>query len=118
MKPFFENLKQLFTSENLKKTFQETMSGDVLLRERVRAQMPFVGMICAMFVIYMFCNYRAQTQQRQISQLNKQLEDAHFEYLTLQAELVEQSRQSYILQRLQENGSNVTISNQPAIAID
>ena len=118
MKPFFENLKQSFTSENFKKTFQEAMSGDVLLRERVRAQMPFVIMICAMFVIYMFCNYRAQTQQRQISQLNKQLEDAHFEYLTLQAELVEQSRQSYILQRLQENGSNVKISNQPAIAID
>ena len=94
------------------------MSGDVLMRERVRAQLPFALLICFLFIVYMFCDYRAQAQQRQIAELNKQIEDAHFEYLTLQAELVEQSRQSYILKRLQENGSNVKISNKPAIEID
>lgn len=118
MKPHFENLKAAFSSENFRKAFQDTLSGDVFLKEKVRAQMPVALLVCGLFIVYIMCGYRAQKQQKQISDLNKQIEAAHFEYLTLQAQLVEQSRQSFVLKKLQENGSNVKVSNTPAIEID
>lgn len=118
MKPNFEKIKTAFSSENFRKAFQDTLSGDVFLKEKVRAQMPVALLICGLFIIYIMCGYRAQKQQKQIADLNRQLEEAHFEYLTLQAQLVEHSRQSFVLRRLQENGSDVKVSNKPAIEID
>lgn len=118
MKPNFEKVKAAFSSQSFRKAFQDTLSGDVFLREKVRAQMPVALLICGLIVVYIMCGYRAQKQQKQIADLNRQLEEAHFEYLTLQAQLVEQSRQSFVLRKLQENGSNVKVSNKPAIEID
>lgn len=118
MKPNFEKLKQSFSGENFRRGFQETLSGEVFLKQRVRANLPLAGLICLLFIVYIDCGYRAQKQQRQIADLNREIEAAHFEYLTLSAQLVEHSRQSFILRKLQENGSNVKVSSTPPIEID
>jgi len=118
MKPNFEKFKSAFSSENFRKAFQDTLSGDVFLKDKVRAQMPVALLVCVLFVVYITCGYKAQKQQKQIAELNRQLEQAHFEYLTLSAQLVEHSRQSFVLKKLQENGSDVKVSNKPAIEIE
>jgi len=118
MKPNFEKLKSAFSSENFRKVFQDTLSGEVFMKDKVRAQMPVALLICGLFILYIANGYRAQRQQKQIAELNRQLEQSHFEYLTLSAQLVEHSRQSFVLKKLQENGSNVKVSNKPAIEIE
>ena len=118
MKPYFEKVKNVFSSENFKKAFQDTLSGDVLLKDKVNAQRPLALLICGLFVVYIFCGYRAQKQQKRLLELSRQIEDARFEQLTLSAQLVEQSRQSFVLKKLQENGSNIKVSNKPAIEIE
>ena len=50
-------------------------------------------------------------------ELNRELQYAHYEYLTVNAELVEMSRQSVISKRLREAGSNVKESTVPAVTV-
>ena len=107
-----------FTFENIRSLFQEILSGDVFIREVVRKQYGLILLIFFLFGVYIDAGYRAQRQQRSIAELNKQVEEAHFEYLTVSAQLVEQTRQSVISKRLEENGSKVSISEKTAVLVE
>jgi len=104
--------------DKFKTTFQEILSGEVFTRDNIRQYYPLIFLIVGLTALYIDCGYRAQRQQRQIAELNRQIEDAHFEYLTVSAQYVEQTRQSVIAKRLEEQGSKIKTSTKPAIQID
>lgn len=107
-----------FSFENIRAHFQEVLSGDVFTRDKVLKQMPLVFLLFVLAAVYIDAGYRAQRQQRQIAELNKQIEEAHFEYLTVSAQLVEQTRQSVISDKLEDNGSSVRISDKTAVLVN
>lgn len=107
-----------FDFEKFKASFQEYLSLEVANRKGVQQQYGLILLIVGLFVVYINCGYQAQKQQRKLSELSHQVEEAHYEYLTISAQLVEQTRQSMVASRLQENGSKVKVSNKPAIQVD
>lgn len=107
-----------FDFEKIRKGVQEVLSGEVFTRDWVQRQYGLIALIFVMFAVYINCGYTAQRKQHRIAELNRELEDAHFEYLTVSAQLVEQTRQSVILKQLEENGSKVKMSNRPAVQIE
>lgn len=104
--------------EDFKNGFQEILSGDVFTREKVRKQYRLILLIVFLFAVYINCGYRAQQQQKRIAELDRQIEEAQYEYLSVSAQLVEYTRQSVVARRLEEQGSKVKISDRPAILVD
>jgi homoaconitase/3-isopropylmalate dehydratase large subunit len=53
-----------------------------------------------------------------IDRLKKELIDAKYESLTVSEELMQMSRQSYVIDKLREQGSNLEVSTEPAVVIN
>ena len=96
---------------------QEVLNGDIFTKGWVRRQYRLFAMIFVLMSVYIFEGYQSQRQQARIVELNRALQDAHYEYLTVNAELTEMSRQSVISKRLRDAGSNVKESVTPAVSV-
>ncbi len=100
-----------------KNTIREFFSGDVLRRGWFKRQYKLILLICILMFMYIYSGYRAQSQKRRLSDIQKELQDVHFEQLTINAQLAEQTRQSALTTKLKERGSNISANQEPAIRI-
>jgi hypothetical protein len=98
-------------------SLQEILSGDILTKAGFKRQYKVIALISALIFIYIHCGYLAQRQQRNLSELQKELQDAKFVQLSINAEFMEKTRQSSISEMLSDKGSKVKASNTPAIRI-
>ena len=96
-------------------SLRDVLSGDILTRSWFQRQYKVIGLISVL--IFIHCGYLAQRQQRHLSKLQKELQDAHYVQLSMKAEFMEKTRQSSISTMLSEQGSNIKPSNTPAIRI-
>ena len=96
---------------------QDVLNGNIFTMQRVRRHYKLFLLIFVLLIVYIFEGYQSQRQQARIVELNRALQDAHYEYLTVNAELTEMSRQSIISRRLKDAGSNVKESNVPAVSV-
>lgn len=96
---------------------KEILSGDILKRGWFRRQYKLVLLVAALIFVYIYAGYRSQRQQKHLSDLQRELQDAHFEQLTVNAQLVEQTRQSAVAAELKARGSDVCESNTPPTRI-
>ena len=98
-------------------SLRDVLSGDILTKSWFQRQYKVIGLISVLIFIYIHCGYLAQRQQRHLSKLQKELQDAHYVQLSMKAEFMEKTRQSSISTMLSEQGSNIKPSNTPAIRI-
>ena len=98
-------------------SFQDVLNGNIFTKASVRKQYKLFLLIFVLLIVYIFLGYQSQRQQARIVELNKALQDAHYEYLTVNAELTEMSRQSVISKRLHDAGSNLKESITPAVSV-
>lgn len=98
-------------------TLKEIFTGNIWTRESIKDQWKLIVLILIFLVVYVNSGYKCEEQLKRISQLQKELVDLRYEYLTLSSELVDKSRQSNISDRLRDSGSNVAESQTPAIKI-
>ena len=96
---------------------QDVLNGNIFTMQRVRRHYKLFLLIFVLLIVYIFEGYQSQRQQARIVELNRALQDAHYEYLTVNAELTEMSRQSIISRRLKDAGSNVKESTTPAVSV-
>ena len=96
---------------------QDVLNGNIFTSGWVRKQYRLFLLIFVLLIVYIFEGYQSQRQQARIVELNHALQDAHYEYLTVNAELTEMSRQSVVSMRLREAGSKVKESNVPAVSV-
>lgn len=99
------------------KTIQSWLSGEKLRSDRFRKQYKLIAMIVVMLFFYILAGYNSMKQQRKLSDLKKEVKMAKFEYLTISAELSEETRQSRINDRLQNLYSPIKENNKPVIQI-
>lgn len=99
-------------------SIQDILNGNIFTKDWMKRQYKLFAMIFVLLIVYIFEGYQAQMQQGEVIRLSKELKDAHYTYLTVNAELTEMSRQSYIYKRLQEAGSNLKESSTPAVKIE
>lgn len=98
-------------------SFKDILSGAVLGHDRLKSQYRLIMLISGLIFMYIYCGYLSQRQQRELRDLQKELQDAQMIQLTVNAELMNKSRQSSIAKMLQEKGSKLKESNTPAIKI-
>ena len=104
-------------AENKHNWVQDVLNGNIFTMEAARRQYKLLVLIFVLMIVYIFEGYRSQQQQARIVELNRALQDAHYEYLTVNAELTKMSRQSVVSQRLKDAGSNVKESLTPPVSI-
>lgn len=98
--------------------WREVMAGDVLSREALRRQTPFVVLIVLLSLLLVYNRFAHEAELRQIESLKKELTDVKNRSLTISKELMQMSRQSYVMEKLAEQGSTLKLSSQPAVAIE
>lgn len=101
----------------MKYSLQEVISGAVLTNGWFRRQYKLIVLICGLIFCYIYCGYQSQVQQKQLSDLQKELQDVQLIHLTISSELMDKTRQSSIAAMLQDNGSKVKESTKPVTRI-
>jgi uncharacterized protein involved in tellurium resistance len=98
----------------MKYSLKDILSGNVLSHEWFKNQYKLIMMISVLIFLYIYSGYQSQRQQRELSDLQKELQDVQMTQMTINSELMNKSRQSSISLMLQAKGSKVKESKTPA----
>ena len=104
--------------ERPKITLKDVASGEALGREWLQRQIPFILFLVMIALFYINNRFTYEAQLRDIDRLKKELIDAKYESLTVSEELMQMSRQSYVIDKLREQGSDLEVSTEPAVVIN
>ena len=96
---------------------QSWLNGYKFRSKRFRDQYPLIGLIVAMFFLYILIGYQAVEQQKHLTDTKKEMLDAKFRYMTISAELTNTTRQSQIIEALNEQGSALKENTVPPTKI-
>lgn len=100
------------------KDIQGIFSGEIFRREEVKQQYPLLGMIVALIFVYILAGYNSDKQVRHMSDLKREVRDKKFEYLTIQAEMTDRTRQSAVSTELKARGSALRENTSPVIVVE
>ena len=120
----FTNIKERVALEDKareerpKITLKDVASGEALGREWLQRQIPFILFLVMIALFYINNRFTYEAQLRDIDRLKKELIDAKYESLTVSEELMQMSRQSYVIDKLREQGSNLEVATEPAVVIN
>ena len=103
--------------KKIKDNAKNTISGDALGKKEVQKYFPLAIFFVLFCIVYISLGYHTHRQMRHLATIEKQIEEAKFENLTLNAQLVEKTRQSQVESKLREYESNIQISNKPAVKV-
>lgn len=92
---------------------QSWLNGDKLRSKRLRDQYPLIGLIVGLIFLYILTGYQSVKQQHRLTDTKKEMLDAKFRYMTISAQLTNTTRQSQVIQALQENGSTLRENRVP-----
>jgi len=84
--------------------FMDVLGGDFLAYNWVRRQIDFVFFLAALALVYIADSYYAGAMSRQIDNLNRELKELHYEYISTKSELMQQTKQSTIANKLSKSG--------------
>ena len=111
-------LEDKVRAERPKMTLKDVASGEALGREWLQRQIPFILFLVMIALFYINNRFTYEAQLRDIDRLKKELIDAKYESLTVSEELMQMSRQSYVIDKLREQGSDLEVSTEPAVVIN
>ena len=100
-----------------KVTIQEVMNGQFFTREWFHNQRGIISLVIVLILVYIYAGYAAQRQHFKMTMLEKDLQAAEYEQLTIHANLTEVTRQSSIVKELQSKGSTIKENNTPVIKL-
>lgn len=99
-------------------SLRKILGGDILSTTFMRRQVWLFLLIALFMVIYIANRYSCQKDIIEINQLQEQLQDAKYKALSSNSKLTEKSRQSNVLQMLQNNkDSTLKLPTQPPYII-
>lgn len=101
----------------MKYSLQDILSGNVLGHSWFKDQYKLIVLISSLIFLYIYSGYQSQRQQRELGELQNVLQDVQMTKMTVNAQLMEKTRQSSIVSLLQHKGSDLKESKTPAIRI-
>lgn len=99
-------------------TIQGWLNGEFLRSEWLRKQYKLIVLVCVLVFIYILAGYHAMQQQHRLSDLRKEVRDKKFEYLSLSTQLVNVTRQTSIVEELNNRGSKLKENKKPAVRVE
>jgi len=98
-------------------SLKDFIDGSVLTSDAVVQQLPFVLFLVVLAIFYISNRYRSERVFRDMVTLEKELKELRFESITTASYLMEMSKQSEVLKRVQREGLNLQESLVPPIKI-
>lgn len=100
-------------------TLKKILGGEFLTTKLLRQQIWLALLIMGFTIVYISNRYSCDQQRIEISKLTKELEEAKFKAMSSASEITEVSRESNVLEMLQENKDSVLhIPTQPPYIIN
>ncbi len=96
---------------------QSWLNGDRLRSQKIKEQYPLIGLIVLIF-LYILTGYQSIKQQHRLTDTKKEMLDAKFRYMTVSAQLTNATRQSQVLEALQQKGSSLQENSVPPVKIE
>ena len=93
------------------------MNGDRLRSKKIREQYPLIGLIVGLIFLYILTGYQSVKQQHRLTDTKKEMLDAKFRYMTVSAQLTNTTRQSQVMEALQQKGSTLQENTIPPTKI-
>ena len=96
--------KNPITRKNVGKSVHDLLDGSFLTRERFMKSMPFIIFLMVLGVLYITNIFHVERTKRQIDDLEEQLRELRYEYITSRSKLMYESKPSEIVLKLKETG--------------
>lgn len=97
---------------------QSWLNGDRLRSQKIKEQYPLIGLIVGLIFLYILTGYQSIKQQHRLTDTKKEMLDAKFRYMTVSAQLTNATRQSQVLEALQQKGSLLQENSVPPVKIE
>ena len=97
---------------------QSWLNGDRLRSQKIKEQYPLIGLIVGLIFLYILTGYQSIKQQHRLTDTKKEMLDAKFRYMTVSAQLTNATRQSQVLEALQQKGSSLQENSVPPVKIE
>ena len=99
-------------------TVRDFLNGNILTKRFFQKQYGLLIMIAALTFLYVDNRFYCETRLAKEIDLKKKIQDVKYESLTISAELMEISRQSNVMNKVNESGINLIQSTTPPIVIE
>ncbi|ADQ79651.1 hypothetical protein Palpr_1505 [Paludibacter propionicigenes WB4] len=99
-------------------TVRDILNGNILTKKFFQKQYGLIIMIAVLLFLYVDNRYQCENQQAREIELKKKIQDVKYESLTISAELMEISRQSNVMKKVNESGLPLVESTTPPIVIE
>jgi len=104
--------------KNSYRTFiNEIFDGSFMTRDALRRNIKLILLIVACIFIYISNHYAVIMNLSEIDTLQKELTDVKYDALTISSELMRESRQSYVRDKVNERGIGLEDSKIPPFTI-
>lgn len=104
--------------ESKRITVKELLGGGVLSREVVIRQIPYVLFLFALLLFYIANQYRGDKVMSEIVAVEKRVKELRTESVSTAFELMEKSKQTRVIQLIEERGLGLKEAMDPPITIE
>jgi hypothetical protein len=96
--------KNPITRKNVGKSVHSMLDGTFLTRDKFMRAMPFLVFLMILGVIYISNIFNVERTKRQIDNLEEELRELRYEYISSRSKLMYESKPSEIVIKLKETG--------------
>lgn len=96
--------KNPFTRKTLGKSLHDMLDGSFLTKGKFRRAMPFIVFLMILGIIYITNIFNVERSKRQIDDLEEELRELRYEYISSRSKLMYESKPSEIVIKLKETG--------------
>lgn len=87
--------------KSISRGFRDILGGDILSREVVVKQLPFLLLLVVFAIIYIYNNMLAERNLMKIERNKKELIEFRYEYISSKADMMDSLKQSMVLKKLE-----------------
>lgn len=107
-----------FKFDNIRKSFVHVFGGSVLTEDFFLRNMRFILVLVVVVILFISHRYTMLQGMSDVERLQQELKDVKYEALTISSSLTEASRQGEIEKRVEEEGLDLKVSNEPVYYIE
>lgn len=93
------------------------LDGTILTREKFVNSLPFAFYLVFLIIIYIAINFKTEKKLIEISNINKQLKELRFEYITSKSKVMQLKHSSAVANKLLERGIKIPVEQPEKIQI-
>jgi hypothetical protein len=110
--------KETFSRKNVGKSVHDLLDGSFLTRSWFMRSLPFIIFLLFLGVVYITNIFHVERTKRQIDDLEEQLRELRYEYITSRSKLMYESKPSEISLKLKETGISESLDPPKKIIIN